>query len=125
MIAAQSDLRLNLLLPLVEIVLHFAREDLAELGVHAADVRGQRVDDRREDDKRDGCKAHALALRAARAFGLLLVRNAPTASPARSISPCGKPSFARRLPLAPRHLSLVGLVIVTQPGAAARAASAP
>ena len=44
MFAAQADMRLDLLLPRVEIVLHLARQNLAELGVHAADVRGQRID---------------------------------------------------------------------------------
>ncbi len=43
-LAAEAELRLDQLLPGVEIFLHLAGQNLAELGVDAADVRGQRLD---------------------------------------------------------------------------------
>ncbi len=42
-LAAQAELRLDQLFPCVQIFLDFARENLAELGVDAADVGGQRL----------------------------------------------------------------------------------
>ena len=53
MLAAQAQLRLDLLFPGVEIVLNFARENLAELGVDAADVGGQRHDAGQQDEQED------------------------------------------------------------------------
>ena len=46
-LAAQAQLRLDQFLPGVEIFLLLAGEDFAELGVDAADVGGQRLDERR------------------------------------------------------------------------------
>ena len=45
-LAAETELRLDALLPGVEILLHFARKNLAELRVDAGHVRGQRLDPR-------------------------------------------------------------------------------
>ena len=47
MFAGQPELRLDLFFPRVEIVLHLARKNLAELRVDAADVGSQRLDERR------------------------------------------------------------------------------
>ena len=43
MLARQPEVRLDLLFPRVEILLHLAGEDLAELGIDAADVGSQRL----------------------------------------------------------------------------------
>ena len=43
MLTAQAELRLNLLFPRVEIVLNFARQNLAEFHVHTTDVRSQHL----------------------------------------------------------------------------------
>ncbi len=43
-LAAEAEMRLDFLFPGVEIVLHLAGKNLAELGVDAADVGGQRFD---------------------------------------------------------------------------------
>src|SRR6516165_10900262 len=95
MFAAQPNQWLDLLLPLVQVVLHLARKQFPELRVDAADVSSKRIDNRREYHKRDGCSAHGCALRTASGLCLLRMRRAATGSVARSISPCGKRSFAR------------------------------
>ena len=48
MLARQAEVRLDLFFPLVEIVLHFAGKDLAELGIDAADVGRKRVNEGRD-----------------------------------------------------------------------------
>ena len=55
-LAAQAELRLDQFFPRIEIFLHLAGKDLAELGIDAADVGGQSLDrgqqNQREDDER-------------------------------------------------------------------------
>ena len=82
-LAREAELRLDQLLPRIEILLNLASKNLAELGVDAAHVGGQRLDrgqqNQHENDKRrHGRRTFAAGLRAAR-FGVA----------ARSIRPWG------------------------------------
>ena len=58
MLPRKADQRFNLFFPLVEIVLHLAGQNLAELRVHAADVGREGVDQRRNREKDDGDPTH-------------------------------------------------------------------
>ena len=115
MLAAQPELRLDQLFPRVEIFFDLARENLAELGVDAADVGGQRLNRGQQHNHRDGQRAHgrlAFVDGRVRAFcraeeagcpilAALLRPGWETAAvgsaeiAARSISPCGNPSWPR------------------------------
>ena len=63
MFARQSQVRLDLFFPGVEILLHLAGEDLAELGIDAADVGGQRLNQGQQNHHRNGKPAHDRRLR--------------------------------------------------------------
>ena len=103
MLAAQAEMRLDPLLPRVQIFLHLAAKNLAKLGVDAADVRGHRGHYRKYGDEEDLERRHGFRLRA----GLLTRRLAVAPSirvfcewvgdAVRSISPSGSPSRARNL----------------------------
>ena len=95
-LAAQAELRLDCFFPGVEILLHFAGENLAELGVDAADVGGQRLDGGRKIRKKIGEWLIARAPAAARLRCRQLLLSAGIAPCARSMRPCGRPSRARR-----------------------------
>ena len=86
MLARKPDQRLDLFFPLVEIVLHLARQNLAELRIHAADVRREGLHQRRDHQKRDGEPAHGRA-----PFCMLRIRTRIC----RSIRPWGRRSLAR------------------------------
>ena len=55
---AQAELRLDQFLPGIEVFFDLAREDLAELGVDAADVGGQCLHGGEENDKEDDGEGH-------------------------------------------------------------------
>ena len=57
-LAGESELRLDQLLPGVEILLDLAGEDFAELGVDAADVGGQRLDGGEKENEEEEGKGH-------------------------------------------------------------------
>jgi hypothetical protein len=57
-LAGQAQLRLNQLLPRVQVLLDLARQNLAELGVDAADVAGQGLDRGQQQNHRNGQCAH-------------------------------------------------------------------
>src|ERR1039457_2565513 len=58
MLAAEADLRLDLLLPGVQILLDLAGKDLAELRVDADDVRGQHLDGRQQKHQQKDERSH-------------------------------------------------------------------
>jgi len=78
-LAGETQLRLDEFLPSVEVLLDLAGEDFAELGVDAADVRGQRLNQDQQNDEENEERGHGCLTFAAR-----------------SMRPCGKPSFVRR-----------------------------
>ena len=55
---AEPEVRLDFFFPRVEVFLNFVRENLAELGVDAADVGGQGLDEREKNHHRDGKPTH-------------------------------------------------------------------
>ena len=58
MLAGEAELRLDQLLPGVEVLLDLAGQNLAELGVDTADVGGQRLDRGEEDDEEKDGQGH-------------------------------------------------------------------
>src|ERR1019366_413931 len=94
--ASQAEQWLDLLLPCIEVFLDFAGEDLAELRIDAADVRGQGLDrgqqNQHEDDKRGhGRRAFAVVFGGRRFEGACCIGAA-----VRSINPCGRPRRPRK-----------------------------
>jgi len=79
-LAAQAEQRLDMVFPRIKILLHFAGEDFAELGVDAADVCGEGFNGGQQDQRGDDEGRHVRALGAA----------------ARSMRPSGKRRRARR-----------------------------
>src|SRR3954464_11672763 len=59
MLTRQPDKRLDVLFPLVEIVLHFAGQNLPKLRIHVADVRRKRVHQRHQHEQHYRRPAHA------------------------------------------------------------------
>ena len=57
-VAGEAELRLDQFFPGVEVFLHLAGEDLAELGVDAADVGGQGFDGGQEEQQEDDERGH-------------------------------------------------------------------
>src|SRR5476649_1971614 len=66
MLASQAQVGLDPLLPGVQVLLHFTRKYLAELGIDPADVRSQCLHQRQNHNHSNGERAHARP-RAARA----------------------------------------------------------
>ena len=85
-LAAEAEVGLDALLPRVEVLLHLAAEDLAELRVDALDVRGQRGHGDEENEEGERERGHGVRL---------LVLADPALE--RSMRPCGRPSRARKL----------------------------
>ena len=117
MFARKADQRLDLFFPLVEIVLHLARQDLAELGVDAADVGREGVDWRRNHQEYDGDQLIERGPFARVPECATHVR--PLDQPMRQTEPCPQ------VLLAPRHLRLCQFRGRIRRDAASREASAP
>ena len=68
MFAGESEERLDLFFPLIQIVLHLAGQNLAELGVDAADICGEGVDQGHNHQKRNGDPLMGVVLSCGRHF---------------------------------------------------------
>ena len=97
--AAEAKAGLNDLFPCVDVVLVFAGEELAHLGVDAVDV-GYEREDGEEDDERDGLNGRHARTRFMR-----------VGCSARSMRPLGRLNSRRSSASTGSHLAFVGLVV--------------